>query len=108
MASIQWKKGMLVRQDSDARLDYALILTDWLGLNPDTPQDKPDFIISHVITSDAEFAPATVVFSTYGDDKDLVYFWLSDLTVSQTITIQVTTNNGRTDDFSIYFETTEK
>ncbi len=87
--AIQWQPNIVRRQDSNARLDYLLDITEWLnGQTVDTV----------TVTAD-NGAIIEIIPSPEGE----VYFWVSGLSCKNTVTVRVSTLLGVEQDFSFLF-----
>lgn len=87
--TIQWTAGIPVNQDPDAKLDYRLIIADWL--------DGDEIFDVSIIVD----AGATTEVITQGLTD--VHFWVSTVTARNIVTLRITTTLGRIQDFSFTF-----
>ena len=94
---MKWHKGLIVAKDPDSVLDWLLDWTDWLAAS--------ETIYTHTVNADAG-----ITVDTSTNDNTGVTVWLSGGTTgtSYTVTVKITTNQGRTVERSVIFEVSER
>ncbi len=94
---MDWYNGISITKDPDSVLDYIWDFSEWMP--------SGDSIASHIVTPDSGI---TVDAST--DDTDTVTVWLSGGTAGQayTVSVKITTAQGRVVERSVLFIISEQ
>ena len=94
---MDWFSGLTIEKDPDSVLDYLWDFSDWLA--------SGDTVSSHVVE-----ATSGITVESSVNDSTGVTVWLSGGTSGEayTVTVRITTFQGRVLDRSVVFVVTEK
>jgi len=94
---MEWRKNLKLTKDPQSVLDYTWDFTNWLAVG--------DTIVSHSVDADAGI---TIVSSSNDDQKVTVWIGGGIAGERYTVTVRMTTVQGRTVDRSIIFRIQEQ